>query len=126
MGATAQRQAMAADSHPLKRTDLKAHERLFRERRARNFEEELKAKGLAVEQRKKLWEALSKYIHDNGCFLVSLPSEKNLRIEAPKNSSLPVKLRELGYAPRHLSTGTRIQAGAFLPVDTIEITLPGK
>jgi hypothetical protein len=35
-------------------------------------------------------------------------------------------LTELGYSPRHLSTGVRIQIGAFLPVDVIEISLPVK
>jgi len=74
-------------------------------------------------RRKELFEGLSKFIHANGCFLVSSPSEKNLRIEVPQGSALPSKLRELGYSPRHVTTGTRAQSGKFVPVDTIAITL---
>jgi hypothetical protein len=77
-------------------------------------------------QRKRLWAALAKYIHENGCFLVSPPGEGRLRIEVPQGSALPAKLTGLGYSPRHLSTGTRIQLGKFVPVDVIEISLPGK
>ena len=47
-----------------------------------------------------------------------------MRIEVLKNSSLPAKLAR--YAPRLCSSGTRIEAGEFLPVDVIEISLPGK
>ena len=76
-----------------------------------------------IERRKELWEGLSKYIHDNGAYLVSSPGEKRLRIEIPQGSALPVKLRELGYLPRHLNTGTRLQSGSWLTVDIITITL---
>ena len=79
-----------------------------------------------LEKRKKLWDALAKFIHAEGGHVTSAPHTKTLRIEVPQGSALPAKLTELGYSPRHLSTGMRIQIGAFLPVDVIEISLPGK
>jgi hypothetical protein len=94
-------------------------------KRQESFEQRLKSAALQVAQHRKLWNALSDYIHSNGCFLVSPPS-KYLRIEVPRGSALPAKLTELGYSPRKVTIGTRIQAGALLPVDVIEISLKGK
>jgi hypothetical protein len=49
-----------------------------------------------------------------------------MRIEISSNSPLPTKLTQAGYAPRHVSTGTRIVSGNFTPVDIVEMTLPEK
>jgi len=65
---------MATDNHPPKRSDLRAHERILQERRARNFEEELKLAERTAVRRKELFEGLSKFIHANGAWLVSAPS----------------------------------------------------
>jgi hypothetical protein len=99
-----------------------------------------------LEQRRKLWEALRDFIHSVGSWVVSPPGQKEIRIECRQGSSLPAKLIELGYSPRHCGTGTRITATGttetitkhsttgqpiirqhpgFVPVDIIEITLGG-
>ena len=84
----------------------------------------------AFEQRRKLWEALTAYIHSNGGFVTSPPDTKNLRAEVPQKSALPARLLELGYSVRSAGVGTRLAPGntpeaMFLPVDIIEIA-PGK
>jgi hypothetical protein len=97
-----------------------------------------------LEQRRKLWEALSAFIHSNGGWVTSLPGSRDLRIEMPQGSALPSKLLELGYDPRHCGSSTRItahgttetitaqsstgqpiivQQSGFVPVDIIEIRL---
>src|SRR5262249_18477866 len=92
-------------------------------KRQLNFEQQIKATAQAIERRKELWNALSKFIHDQGCWVVSRPHVKDVRIQMPKNSSLPVKLRELGYDPQSIGVGVRAQTGKFLPVDIIEIVI---
>jgi hypothetical protein len=92
-------------------------------KRYENYEQQIKASGQAIEQRKRLWAALSDFIHANGGWVVSRPGVKEVRIEIPKNSPLPVKLSELGYHSRLCSTGTRIHTGAWVSVDVVEITL---
>jgi hypothetical protein len=77
-------------------------------------------------QRMRLWHALHNFIRQHGGAVVSVPGHKELRIEIPKDSTLAVKLSELGYAPHHCSATTRITAGAFTPVDVISIMMPGK
>ena len=77
-------------------------------------------------KRIQLWNALSDFIHENGAWTTSVPGMKLLRLEVPQGSSLPAKLAELGYAPRHAGTGTRITSAAangFMPVDVIEFLL---
>lgn len=98
----------------------------MRERRAKNYEEHLKALRLAVEQRKDLWAALCEFVRLNGGWVVSQPGTKQMRIEISRSSPLPAKLTQAGYAPRHINTGTRAQDGKFMPVDIISIDLPGK
>jgi hypothetical protein len=84
----------------------------------------------ALERRKELWQALAKFIHANGAFVVSLPNVPRIRIETRRGSSLVSKLAELGYSPRHCGVGTRLTAGntpetIFQSLDIIEIRLPG-
>jgi hypothetical protein len=79
-----------------------------------------------LKARTELSEALTQYVQQNGGWVTSVPGAKNMRIEMPQNSSLPTKLLELGYDPRHCGIGTRIEAGKFLSVDVIEVSLPGK
>ena len=74
-----------------------------------------------TEQRRKLWEALSAFIHSNGGHVVSPPGTKNLRVALPQNSALSARLLELGYSARALVGGT--ENHGFMPVDVIEITL---
>ena len=79
-----------------------------------------------LEQRTKLWEALNAFISQQGGWVVSPPGSKSLRVEIQQKSVLPAQLLELGYAVRSAGIGTRITSGKFLPVDVIEISLPGK
>lgn len=97
----------------------------------KNYVEYLKAEASQIELRKNLFEALSKYIHGHGGWVISSPGRKDLRVEIPRGSSLPAKLADLGYSPRHCGTGTRLTSGntpetIFLPVDILEIKLPGR
>lgn len=80
----------------------------------------------AARQRSQLFETLNAYVHQQGGWVVSPPGAKHIRVEIPKDLNLPAKLAELGYTPRLCSAGTRITGGNFVPVDIIEITLPGK
>jgi hypothetical protein len=68
-----------------------------------------------VEQRRLLWEALRDFIHAAGGWVVSLPGLREVRIECPCGSSLPVKLADLGYSVRAAGSGTRIT-----PTGTVE------
>jgi len=97
-------------------------------------------------KRSDLWDALNVFIQTSGAWLTSLPGVSVLRVEVPQGSLLPAKLIELGYNPRHCGTGTRLTPGGtvetvsehchgkpitrqhhgFVPIDIIEIKLPGK
>jgi hypothetical protein len=77
-----------------------------------------------LEKRKKLWDTLGKYIHDNGGWVISIPHKKTLRIEVAAGSSLPSKLIEFGYTPTYCGVGTRITAGSVKRVDVLQIKLP--
>ena len=78
-----------------------------------------------LKARTELSEALTKFVQQNGGWVTSVPGAKNMRIETPQNSALPTKLLEIGYSIRSAGIGTRISAGKFLPVEVIEISLPG-
>lgn len=82
------------------------------------------------EQRRKLWETLTAFIQSNGGWVTCPPGTRSLRFEARRDSALPAKLIELGYAVSHAGTTTRITGDTedhgFTPVDIIELALPGK
>jgi hypothetical protein len=93
-------------------------------KKKQNYVEYLKVEASQIERRKKLWDALSRFVHSQGdAWMISVPGAKNLRIECKQGSALPAKLSELGYSPRHCGMNTRIVSGGFTPVDVIEITL---
>ncbi|MGA2816754.1 MAG: hypothetical protein ABSE67_10730 [Xanthobacteraceae bacterium] len=71
--------------------------------------------GAVLEKRKALWNALNDFIRGSGGWVVSLPGATTLRVEIPQGTSLPAKLIELGYSPRHCGNGSRIT-----PAGTIE------
>jgi hypothetical protein len=75
-----------------------------------------------LEKRKKLWDALAKFIHDSGGCVTSAPHQKVVRVEIAPGSSLPSKLVELGYSPTYCGVGTRITAGTII----VSINLPGR
>jgi hypothetical protein len=78
-----------------------------------------------AEQRRRLSEALSAFIHGHGGWVVSVPGSRKIRIEIPQGSALPVTLTEFGYPPRQCGVGTRIITARIVPVDIIEIKLGG-
>lgn len=77
----------------------------------------------AARKRIELQEALSRWITEQGAWIVSRPGALRTRIEARRGSNFVTKLIELGYEPRHCGAGTRILGGSFEPVDVVEITL---
>jgi hypothetical protein len=78
------------------------------------------------EKQRRLWDALNEFIIAHGGWVVSVPGLKVLRMGVQQDSALPAKLTELGYQPHHCGLHVRISGGKFLPVDSIEISLPGK
>ena len=97
----------------------------------------------AEEKRKQneRWSALNSFIRKHGGSVTSLPGVKTLRVEVPKGSPLPAKLRELGYitvshgvVTRITGTDTINPAGArfvgvqspFCEMDCLEIRLDGR
>ena len=78
-------------------------------------------------KRQDLWNAMHEFIRNHGGVVTSVSGTKVVRVEMPKESALPSKLRDLGYDPRQCGRTTRITpAGRFTTTDIIEIILPGK
>jgi hypothetical protein len=89
-----------------------------------NFEDEIKRKQAEAAKRRELQTALGRFIHTNGGWLVSSPSEAVLRIEARPDSDLPDKLFDLGFQLRPAGTGERIWGGRILPVSIFTFQIP--
>jgi N-acetylmuramoyl-L-alanine amidase len=70
----------------------------------------ISSRAAEFEQRNKLWHALAAHIQSNGGWVTSLPGTKHLRFEVRRDSALPAKLIELGYAVRHSGTTHGSQA----------------
>jgi hypothetical protein len=70
---------------------------------------------------KNLLAALTKFIQGSGCFVVSPPGAKIVRVEIPKGSDLPVQLAN--YSPILCGTGTRVTSRGIMDVDIIELSL---
>ncbi len=88
------------------------------------YYEQIKAKAALSEKYKALWSGLNDFIHRNGGWLVSLPSEQWLRMEARQDSELPDKLYDLGYDLQPAGSNTRIEGGQFVPVACYTFTIP--
>jgi hypothetical protein len=78
-----------------------------------------------VKQRTELWDAVNAFVTQQGGWVTSPPGTKRLRVEIQQDSALPARLLELGYSVRSAGIGTRITSGKFMPVEVIEIKLPG-
>ena len=99
------------------------------------------------EKQQRLWTALNEYIAAQGGWVTSLPNKPVIRIECVQGSALPAKLIQLGYFPRHCGAGQRLVPGGaietivehsssgepisrrydgIIPVDVIEIEIPGR
>lgn len=92
-------------------------------------------------QQAEAFEALNVFVRKHGGSITSPPG-RVLRIEAPKGSELPAKLRELKYVVVEHGSTTRIVGAApslgraaertygapspFVECDVVEITLSGK
>jgi hypothetical protein len=64
------------------------------------------------------------FISRNGGWLISLPTAKYLRIEAPNESELPDRLFDLSYELKPMGTKTRIATGRFMPVRVYAFQIP--
>jgi len=74
-------------------------------------------------KRRELWGALRDFIHQQG-WVTSVSGQPTMRLEIPKNSTLPAKLVEFGYSPRHCGMTTRITTkGSLMPVDILILDL---
>jgi len=68
--------------------------------------------------------ALVRYVHANGGHVISPPGARLVRIEIPKNSTLPIKLAEdFNYHAVQCGTGMRTTNQGFEPTDLIEIKI---
>jgi hypothetical protein len=76
------------------------------------------------EKRRALFDALNAVVSAHGSWIVSPPGDRYVRIETPPGSSLVIRLAELGYKVRRITTGTRNTAAGIVPVDIFELTLP--
>ena len=75
------------------------------------------------EKRRKLWTAVSDYVHGQGGWVTSPPFGRFVRIECNQGSSLPVQLEKAGHRLHHAGITTRIDGGAFHTVDVLELDL---
>jgi hypothetical protein len=66
--------------------------------------------------RKRLWTAISDYVHGQGGWVTSPPYSRFLRIEVEQGSSLPVQLEKAGHSLRRAGITTRSGPG-FRTVD---------
>ena len=76
--------------------------------------------------RRRLWQAVSDFVHGQGGWVTSPPFGRFLRIEVKQGSSLPVQLEKAGHQLRHAGMTTRIDGGAFHTVDVLELDLSGR
>jgi hypothetical protein len=80
----------------------------------------------SIPEAMRLWSAIEEFCREQGGWVVSVPGLRALRIECRKDSGIPAKLIAAGHNIRHVGSHTRISAGEFLPVNLIEIMMPGK
>jgi|SRR5215471_18510479 len=80
-------------------------------------------KPVAIE-RQRLWHALNEFIHQQGGAVTSLPPRWPLRVEVTRDSSLPIKFQELGYAVFHAGQTMRVTGNGIQQVDVLELGLP--
>ncbi len=78
----------------------------------------------ALQKQHELWPALAEFIRRKGGFLVSTPTERNLRIEVPQHSELPDELESLGYDLKPAGTNERIIAERIVPVLCFQFQIP--
>ena len=75
------------------------------------------------EKRRRLWSALSDFIHAGGGWVTSPPFGRFVRVECDQGSNLPVQLEKAGHHLRHAGMTTRIDGGSFHVVDILELDL---
>ena len=73
--------------------------------------------------RRRLWQAVSDYVHGQGGWVTSVPFARFVRIEVKQGSPLPVQLEKAGHQLRHAGMTTRIGSDGFSTVDILELDL---
>lgn len=90
----------------------------------RRIAERIEATPKVSEKRRRLWQAVSDFIHAGGGWVTSPPFGRFVRIECNQGSPLPVELEKAGWhSLRHAGVTTRIDAGTFHTVDVLELDL---
>jgi len=74
-------------------------------------------------RRKNLFAALNQVVTEHLGSITSVPGAKIVKMEIPKDSELPEKLKRLGYSPMPCGSITRITGTGFTAYDVIEISL---
>jgi hypothetical protein len=92
----------------------------------RRTPEQAKPVQAATAARRRLWQAISDYVHDQGGWVTSGPFARFVRIEVKQGSPLPVQLEKAGHLLRHAGMTTRIDGGTFHTVDVLEMDLSGR
>src|SRR5262249_32255216 len=82
----------------------------------------------AAERRRELWHRLNGYVTERGGAITTLPYSWPARLETPKESALPVKLRELGWIVIDKGQETRLgphgNCYGFSVRDVFDVALP--
>ncbi len=76
------------------------------------------------EERRRLWDAIARFVHDNGGWVTSIPHTSPIRIEAGINSNLQDKLAEHGCPAIYRYRETRIVGDTFHVRNVFELSLP--
>ena len=76
--------------------------------------------------RRRLWQAVSDYVHGQGGWVTSVPFARFVRIEVKQGSPLPVQLEKAGHRLHHAGMTTRIGSDGFSTVDVLELDLSGR
>ena len=80
------------------------------------------------EERRRLWDALNKYIGAHGGFLVSPPYASPLRLELINNTDaktdLSGKLTDFGYTLHQVGSVSRVTGSGIAGADVYEFDLP--
>jgi hypothetical protein len=80
-----------------------------------------------AEKQRQLFAAFSEFVTREGGWVVSAPGQKLVRFEVPQFSSLPIRLAEKGFKLSYVgASATRNTSAGTIPVDVIELKLPGR
>jgi hypothetical protein len=89
-----------------------------------DFEQQIKARAAAAERRKELWSAINHFCRTNNKGWLVSPPGAPMRFECAPHSELPDLFVDRGFEVQPLGTGTRIEAGKFMPVCIYSLRVP--